>query len=123
MGMNPLSIDLANGLLKRHATLCLSMPDRPEAVMDTDIRSATISYKDLLKSIGAPETLAVGIGKYLFEVASWSTAQGLPPINALAVNGQFQMPGPGYFAAPGGDDWEREIRECIACKKYPSKVL
>jgi hypothetical protein len=98
------------------------MPRNAELVTEEHIELSIISYKDLLASIGAPETLAHSIGKYLYEVASWCADGGHPPVNALAVNGKLSQPGVGYFFAPGGGNWEAEVRECIAHSKYPTRI-
>ena len=120
--MNPMSVDLGNALLKRHRAICISMPKEKEDVREEDVKASILSYTDLLKSIGAPESLAHTIGRYLFEVAAWCEDRGHPPVNALAVNGALRMPGAGYFTAPGGGDWESEVRKCIAWGRYPSKI-
>ena len=121
--MNPLSVDLANALLARHQHICLSFTGDAEAVSEELIRKATIAYKSLLLKVGAPESLAESIGWYLEEVAQWCDARGLPPINTLAVNASLGMPGPGYFTAPGSTaNWGNDVRRCIACKSYPTKV-
>jgi hypothetical protein len=121
--MNPLSFDLGNALLVRHQRLCKGFTGSAETVPDELIRKATIAYKPLLLSIGAPGSLAEGIGTYLGEVAEWCDARGLPPINALAINGELGMPGTGYFLAAGATaNWEIDVRKCIACKNYPSRI-
>jgi hypothetical protein len=121
--MNPLSYDLGNALLARHRQICVGFKGSYSDVPEDLIAKAIIPYKLLLRDIGAPESLAPGIGSYLVELAEWCTAQNLPPINALAVNGQTLRPGTGYYLAPGcGENWDREVRECIACQSYPSKI-
>ena len=119
--MNPLSRDLGNALLNRHRQ---HAPDvlTPEDITQIQINQAIISYKDLLKDIGAPEGLARSIGEYLYEIAVWSEERHHPPLNALAVNGTFKMPGVGYFTAPQGKNWEREIRDCLVHKGYPNYI-
>jgi len=121
--MNPLSIDLGNALLKRHQRICGSFTGNAEAVSEELIQKATISYKGLLISIGAPESLAESIGNYLGEVAEWCDVRNLPPVNSLAINASLGMPGPGYFTAAGATDkWKNDVRKCIACKRYPEKI-
>ncbi len=99
------------------------MPSSPELITEEQIQSSIISYSSLLAQIGAPISLAHSVGKYLYEVADWCAGRGYPPINALAVNQAFGMPGTGYFLAPGGDDWESEIRSCIAYRGYPMSIV
>ena len=121
--MNPLFYDLGDALLTRHSQICLKFTGKPEDVSEDLKGEAIISYKELLDVIGAPESLAVSIGRYLGELAEWCQERDLPPINALAVNGKFEKPGAGYYIASGcGENWEREVRDCIAYKKYPPKI-
>jgi len=120
--MNPLSRDLGDALLMRHKKICSQMPKQEDCVEDKHIQAAIISYRDLLASIGAPESLAPSVGKYLFEVARWCVDRGYPPVNALAVNSALRKPGAGYFLAPGGEDWDTEVKQCIACDKYPLRI-
>lgn len=121
--MNPLSIDLGNALLQRHKKFCGGFVGNAEDVSEELIRRTIIPYKALLVSIGAPETLAESIGTYLEEVAEWCDARGLPPVNALAINAQLGMPGAGYFMAPGASEkWDNDVRMCISCDRYPSKI-
>jgi hypothetical protein len=117
--MNPLSYDLGDALLARHRLICSKFTVTAATVSERQIEEAIISYKALLGSIGAPESLAEGIGNYLLELAEWCKAKNLPPINALAVNGKFQRPGTGYYTAPGCGNWDQEVRDCIACRRYP----
>ena len=122
--MNPLSKDLGNALLARHRDICSDFTGTAETVPPELIKKAILSYTELLRRIGAPESLAQGIGRYLEEVAAWCASQPkpLPPINALAVNGDFDRPGPGYYTAPGCGDWDLEVRQCIACRSYPREL-
>jgi hypothetical protein len=121
--MNPLSYDLGNALLGRHRDLCSKFTGNYSDVPESLVEEATISYRSLLQNIRAPESLAEGIGRYLEELAEWCESRKLPPINALAVNGQTRRPGAGYFLAPGcGANWNREVRECIACRSYPAEI-
>jgi hypothetical protein len=121
--MNPLSIDLGNGLLARHKRLCSTFKGSAKDVSPDLIEEATIGYTRLLAQIGAPESLARCIGPYLEEVAAWCQTKNLPPINALAINESFGTPGAGYYTAPGSHgDWESEVRETIACKGYPPSI-
>ena len=122
--MNPLSYDLGNALLARHREICTRFKGRqPKDVSESLVDEAVIPYKSLLVVIGAPTSLAEGIGWYLEELARWCESRGLPPINALAVNGQTRRPGAGYYSAPGcGENWEREVRECIASRSYPQEI-
>ena len=120
--MNPLSLDLGEALLLRHRTLCSKMPKREEDVTEENVSAAIISYKNLLVSIGAPESLAQNIGTYLFQIAEWCEDRGYPPLNALAVNGSLQSPGAGYYLAPGGNKWNDEVRACIAWNHYPLHI-
>ncbi len=122
MSMNPLSLELGDALLQRHNQVCSNMPKQESAVKDKHIQAAIISYKDLLASIGAPESLAPSIGKFLSEVARWCVDRRYPPVNALAVNGALRRPGVGYFLAPGGADWDAEVKKCIACDRYPLRI-
>jgi hypothetical protein len=120
--MNPLAREIGNALLVRHKQLCSDFTGNSKAVNEDRIRDATISYTELLRVVGAPKTLARSIGEYLEEVAAWCRDRNLPPVNALAVNGQFGRPGSGYYTAPGCGDWDQEVRDCIACRRYPPSI-
>jgi hypothetical protein len=121
--MNPLSIDLGNALLKRHRQICLEFTGNSNDVPSDLIAKSIISYKELLRMIGAPETLAQSIGIYLVELAEWCEKRNMPPINALAISKSLKSPGPGYYTAPGSTrDWERDVKDCIACRTYPRNV-
>ena len=119
--MTPLAHELGNALLKRHSELCARLEVTPDTVTELMVQESTIPYKTLCENIGAP-FVTESVGNYLNEVAEWCESCGLPPINALAVNGQTGVPGTGYFLAPGCGDWPKEVRESIACKKYPSAL-
>jgi len=122
--MNPLCYDLGNALLARQREICSTFEGSWEQVLEDLKQKAIIAYKPLLKVIGAPESLAEGIGQYLYPLAEWCQDRGLPPINSLAVNGTTRVPGVGYYSAPGcGEKWEQEVRECIACKDYPAEIV
>ena len=118
--MSPLAYELGETLLARHKRICSSFPGEPEGVSQEMIRQSTLSYKELCEVVGIPGSMARSIGKYLAELAEWCQGRNLPPINALAVNSHLHVPGPGYFLAAGCGDWEKEVRNCIACKKYPA---
>lgn len=121
--INPLSYDLGTALFKRHQEKCGRFTGAAAAVTEDLIKEATISYKALLIKVGAPESLAESIGNYLGEVAEWCDERGMPPVNALAINASFGMPGPGYFTAAGATEkWESDVRKCIAFKGYPSRM-
>lgn len=121
--MNPLSYDLGNALLARQRDICSNFTGSYSDVSDELVEKAVISYKALLGVIGAPESLAESIGRYLVELAAWCECRGLPPINALAVSGETRRPGTGYYLAPGcGKNWDCEVRECIACRSYPREI-
>jgi hypothetical protein len=111
MKMNPLSYDLGNALLTRHGRICSKYTGGATTVPEDLIDEAILSYKALLREVGAPESLA-----------EWCKVRNLPPINALAVNAKHKRPGTGYYTAPGCGDWDQEVRECIACKRYPASI-
>jgi hypothetical protein len=63
-------------------------------------------------------------GRFLAEVAKWCEDRGLPPINALAVNGNTGMPGDNYDGAPGCHllTWPAEVNAAIRCRDYPETI-
>ena len=90
--MAPLAYELGNALLRRHAKLCAQLDIKPEDVTQLMIQESTIPYKILCESINAVE-MTESVGDRLNELAGWCQSLGLPPINALAVNGQTGCPG------------------------------
>lgn len=120
--MTPIAYELGNALLERHRRLCAPLDiQRSEEVTRKMIDDSVISYKTLCESINAGE-VTHGVGKFLFELAKWCEASGVPPINSLAVSAQSKNPGTGYFLAPGGEDWDLRVKECIAYKSYPYRL-
>ena len=69
------------------------------------------------------EFMTQSAGGPLEEVASYCQLQGLPPINALAVNHDLRYPGPGYFSAPGCshtlEGWVEDVGKVLSCDRYP----
>jgi hypothetical protein len=120
--MRPLSRKLGNFLLARHREICLKFTGAPNAVSEGLIEQSIITCKALLDAVGSPEVSARSIGRYLQELAEWSETKNVPPITALAVAAKFGMPGLGYYEAPGCGRWRDDVRECIACKRYPDSI-
>ena len=110
--MTPVARALTGELLAHHRHVC--RPGRP-------IRPCLIAYADLCERAGYPELTRV-VGRFLRETAAWCAERHLPPINALAVNGEAEEPGDGYGVAPGCSllGWPDEVRRCIACVRYPA---
>jgi hypothetical protein len=82
-----------------------------------------ITYGNLCEQAGVPH-LTRNPGSFLAEVASWCAARGLPPINALAVNNETDMPGDNYDLAEGCSllTWPAEHNAAIRCREYPPTV-
>ena len=67
--------------------------------------------------------LTHGVDHFFGQVAYWCQSNGLPLLNALAVNAQTKMPGDGYYAVAGSHlNWWSNVQACIACGKYPQQV-
>jgi hypothetical protein len=84
-----------------------------------------ITYGDLCSQAGVPH-LTRNPGVFLAEVAAWCFAHNprLPPINALAVNAETDMPGDNYDLAPGCSllNWPAERDAVIRCRDYPEAI-
>jgi hypothetical protein len=94
-----------------------------ERVLACAINSCIIAYGPLCELAGYPDIVR-SVGRYLQETAEWCAEHGLPPLNALAVNGETRMPGESYDVAPGCSllNWEAEVRACIDYPDYPDHV-
>jgi hypothetical protein len=116
--MNAISEALAQVLLNRHRDVCASLPTS-STISDLTVRACTISCGALCERAGVP-IAPVGIGPYLKEVAHWCTSHpGWQPIHALAVNGDSHIPGESYWGSAGStDNWESDVRRCIAFRQY-----
>ena len=116
--MTPEARALAQALLNHHRQVCRS---RTSAQRSVDL--CVIPYGLLCERAGLPY-LTHSVGHFLREVAEWCTANGWPPINALAVNRESKMPGEGYDGAPGCSllRWPEEVRACIEFDRYPEAV-
>ncbi len=87
-----------------------------------------LSYGQLVEAANVPINPRRAGGP-LYHVAVRCTLAGLPPINALVVNGTSGFPGEGFFAAPGSkatladlasgyEIWLPIAESCIACESY-----
>ena len=117
--MRPIAEALAQVLLEHHRQVCRPRNRVPSAVSDKDVGECIIPYGGLCKR-AQPSCAPIGIGSFLFEIATWCSDQrpAWPPINSLAVNKKTRVPGSNY----PGRDWAKEVRECIAFKGYPDKL-
>lgn len=109
---------LANILLEHHRFLRDHLKLTPDTVQPKHM----LPYGELCTRAGM-DYLTRGVGHFLPQVAQWCLSNGLPPLNAMAVNAQTKMPGDGYYAAAGSHlDWWNDVQACIACSKYPQQV-
>ena len=112
--MTPMAKSLTEELLNHHRLVCSE---------DRSIDSCVITYGDLCERAGVPQIVR-SVGRYLQETAEWCDENGLPPINALAVNAESRMPGESYDLAPGCArlNWDTDVRKSINCQNYPLAV-
>jgi hypothetical protein len=112
--VTPVARALTEELLTHHRAVCHR--GRPPA-------SCVIAYRVLCERAGYPEIVRI-VGRFLRETAEWCERHDWPPINALAVNGNTQMPGENYDLAPGCSilRWDDEARQCIDFAEYPESV-
>jgi hypothetical protein len=116
--MSPTSEAFAQVLINHHKQFC-AKPGSTHTVLESDIEKYTITYGALCKeaNAGAP----VGAGKFLCEIHNICEKNGLPPLNALAVNAKKKHPGDNY---PGGlQCWKQHVIECLATKSYPLELF
>ena len=113
--MTPIAEALCNALLDHHRNVCTPHGHRPPIV-----EHCVIAYGDLCDHAGYPD-MTRRVGRFLQEVADWCNANEWPPLNSLAVNGESNVPGDNYDAAPGCSiiNWEEEARACILFEGYP----
>src|SRR5882724_982680 len=101
-------------LVKHHNRICKPRSRTEKAVTDADIKQCVITYGDLCRQAGMG--IPMGSGIFLGEIHRLCQNKGLPPINALVVNGRTLMPGPNY----PGKNWAQDINRCIAAR-YPAR--
>jgi hypothetical protein len=116
--MSPEATALAQALLDHHRRVCL-VAGVPIPSPD----SCVIPYKELCERAGV-EFLTRSVGIFMGEIAEWCAANGWPPLNSLAVNGETRMPGYGYENAVGCSilDWPVQIEMCIGFRGYPARA-
>lgn len=85
--------------------------------------SCLITYGTLCTNAGLPHVTRSS-GTFLLEIAKWCAENDWPPLNALAVNGETQMPGDNYDLAPGCSllNWPGEVDSCIRFRGYPDQM-
>lgn len=120
--MNPESRALGQALLDHHRAMRQAYPP-PKSKAQIIPRRYTIGYAKLCQAAGAPHLTQV-VGNFLQEVAEWCSTNNLPPLNSLAVNQEMGMPGDGYDKAGGFliIHWDKDVRECIMCDRYPATM-
>ena len=116
--MSPEAIALANVLLDHHNRVC-----RGSKGTSVTVDSSVVTYGALCEMAGV-KFLARSTGPFLQEVAEWCHTNGWPPINSLVINQQLRRPGDGYDDAAGCSlaNWNAEVHQCIAFKKYPDRA-
>jgi hypothetical protein len=116
--MKPESEAMLQALLDWHNYHCVELAQ-------TQREECIVPYGVMCENAGVPH-LTHACSPFLYEVAEWCVAfrPPLPPINALAVNAETRIPGNAYNEAPGchSANWEDEVREVIACRRYPRTV-
>jgi hypothetical protein len=116
--MKPESRALGQVLLDHHRCNCVGADDITVAR-----ESCLITYGQLCADAGIPQLIRV-VGMFLKEIAEWCSAEGWPPLNALAVNAETRMPGESYDVAPGCSllNWPSEVDSCIRFQGYPERM-
>jgi hypothetical protein len=112
--MRPVSRALGQILLDHHQQTTSRHP--LGAIFD--INRDAIRYGDLCSRAGVPHLTRI-VGGFLAEIAEWCAANGWPPINSLAVNGETRIPGEGYYDIA---KWPSEVEECIRFNGYPTQT-
>src|SRR6266481_3944881 len=116
--MSPTARAFAQVLINRHGRLRAEL-SAERNVTESNIEKYTITYGALCEeaNAGAP----VGAGKFLCEIHNICEKNGLPPLNALAVNAKNRHPGDKY---PGGlQCWKQHVIECLAAKSFPLELF
>lgn len=110
---------LANALLEHHRQVVTAKPPGKKIIES----HYAIPYGRLCTVAGVPHVLPV-ISDFLLEVAEWCAGAGFPALNALAVNANTGIPGPGYDGAGGFAivDWPDELGRCVRYKGYPQRI-
>lgn len=116
--MNPTAEAFAQVLINHHRRFCAKLSAKCN-VIESDIEKYTITYGTLCKEANAG--IPAGAGMFLNEIHKICQNNGLPPLNALAVNAKNKQPGHNY---PGGlQRWDQDVRECLATKSYPLELF
>ncbi len=110
------SVKLGQALLNHHLAKTSAFPPGKRLT----VSKYTIAYGDLCAAAGVPHLIKV-VGNFLQDIAEWSSNNGHPPLNALAVNGTSGIPGEGYDGAGGfkAINWAVDVEKCIRCTGYP----
>ena len=110
---------LGQALLDQHRARTTASPPGKRII----ISKYTASYSDVCAHAGAPHLTRVA-GSFLGEVAEWCSANGYPPLNALAVSSATGRPGDGFDGAGGFklDNWPADVEACIRFTGYPQKM-
>lgn len=117
--MHAESVRLGQALLDHHRMMSKTLPT--ETTKKLILGRYTISYSKLCEQAGVPHVLRM-VGSFLGEIAEWSTLNGYPPLNSLAVNGATGLPGDGYEGAGGFHivNWPADVEQCIRFTRYPA---
>lgn len=104
--LRPIADAFAQVLLNHHKQICRN---------ERDLQKCLITYGELCGK-ARPSIAPIGAGLFLGEIATRCKELQMPPLNALVVNKRTGEPGPNY---PGGvTAWQKDVKDCIAFKKY-----
>jgi len=92
------AVKLGQALLDPHRAVTAKNP--PPAGRKIIPSQYTIPYSKLCQQAGVGHVLRI-VGSFLGEIAEWCSANGYPPLTALAVNARTSLPGEGYDGAGG----------------------
>jgi len=115
MDLSVISQKLYEALLEHHSRVRIN-----HEITDTQIDRHLITYGRLCEDAGLPASMAIGIGKFLGEIAEYCSTLDCPPINALAVNSESRMPGDNYDLAEGCSilQWPDQVKAVLLCHGY-----
>lgn len=124
--MTPEARLIGNVLLGIHHELCLrQVPMEIAQLTKVMVDDRTIRYMSLFERAGVPFTR--NCGSPLAEIAYWCAENKFPPLHSLAVN-ESGKPGFNYHNTPGWpercdlDNWDNDVRRCIAFERYPLTI-
>ena len=118
--MNAIARNYTEALLTHHRRVCWPVSEEAAQITDATVRRCCLTYLDLFRLSSG--TMPRFMGRFLDDVARWCQNNRWPCLDSLVVNRKSGKPGDGYktLHAGGLASWEKEVRLCIAFKKYPA---